>query len=154
MNKYYIPELNLNQIKKNINLCKDLENKYYMTSSNNHIILTIDGFYKFEKNKLIKYKIISKDTSIKENFIDNLTLIGINYYHKKICEIYHIPYEHSYIIINQLKFSIGENGQHFLVIEKILDKINDLYFLSPKKINENDIFFLNDISSFIKTLNV
>ena len=88
MNKYYIPELNLNQIKKNINLCKDLENKYYMTSSNNHIILTIDGFYKFEKNKLIKYKIISKDTSIKENFIDNLTLIGINYYHKKCINYY------------------------------------------------------------------
>jgi len=154
MNKYYIPELNFNEIKKKNNLCNDLKNKYHMTSSNINILLTINGFYKFENNKLIKYKIINKNTTIKENFIDNFTLIGSNYYHKKIEEVYYIPYEHAYIKINQLKFSVGEKGQHFLIIEKIHNKINDIYFLSTKKINEKDIFFLNDISSFIKTLNV
>ena len=84
----------------------------------------------------------------------NMTLIGMNYYHKKIGEVFHIPYEHAKITIEQITFSVGKESKHFLVIEKIKNKINDLYFLSSKKIDEDNIFFLNDIQSFIETLNV
>ena len=155
MNKYFIPEINLKPIKNNNNnILKKLENKYHMTIENHEIIVTNDGFYKLDNDKLIKYKIINKNSFIKENFIKNMTLIGMNYYHKKIGEVFNIPYEHAKITIKQIKFSIGKESKHFLVIEKIKNKINDLYFLSSKKIDEDNIFFLNDIQSFIETLNV
>lgn len=158
MNKYYIPEINLKQIKNN-NILKKLENKFHMTTKKLEIIITNGGFYKLESDKLendkfIKYKIINKNSFIKENFIKNMTLIGMNYYHKKIGEVFHIPYEHAKITIEQITFSVGKESKHFLVIEKIKNKINDLYFLSSKKIDEDNIFFLNDIQSFIETLNV
>ena len=153
MNKYYIPEINLKQIKNN-NILTKLENKYHMTTKKLEIIITNGGFYKLENDKFIKYKIINKNSFIKENFIKNMTLIGMNYYHKKIGEVFHIPYEHAKITIEQITFSVGKESKHFLVIEKIIYKINDLYFLSSKKIDEDNIFFLNDIQSFIETLNV
>ena len=39
MNKYYIPEINLKQIKNN-NILKKLENKYHMTTKKLEIIIT------------------------------------------------------------------------------------------------------------------
>ena len=112
MNKYYIPEINLKQIKNN-NILTKLENKYHMTTKKLEIIITNDGFYKLENDKLendkfIKYKIINKNSFIKENFIKNMTLIGMNYYHKKIGEVFHIPYEHAKITIEQITFSVGK----------------------------------------------
>ena len=155
MNRYFIPEINLKTVKNNFNnILEKCESKYHKTTDQHELILTINGFYKLENNKLIKYKIINKKSFIKENFINNMTLIGMNYYHKKIGEVFHIPYEHAKITIEQITFSVGKESKHFLVIEKIKNKINDLYFLSSKKIDEDNIFFLNDIQSFIETLNV
>ena len=39
-----------------------------------------------------------------------------------------------------------------VIYEKIKDRIIDLYFLSPKKIDEKCKFFNNDVSSFIEML--
>ena len=51
MNKYYIPEINLKQIKNN-NILKKLENKFHMTTKKLEIIITNGGFYKLESDKL------------------------------------------------------------------------------------------------------
>ena len=153
MNKYFIPEIDLKVIKNHPEIFDKLKKDYNMVIEDEQIIITIDGFYKIQDNKLIKYKIINRDSSITENFIKNMTLIGTNYYHKKIEEVYNIPYEHSFIWRQIIKFSVGK-GNNYLVLERINNKINNLYFLSKKKINEDDRFFLKDVSSFVETLNV
>ena len=153
MNKYFIPEIDLKRIRNNPEILNKLINKYTVETINEQLILTTDGFYKIQKDTLIKYKIIHKESNIQENFINNLTLIGTNIFHKKIGEVYNIPYENSIISLEILKFSI-EKGKNFLVLEKKDNKIIDLYFLSKKKINEKDTFFKKDVSSFIETINV
>ena len=151
MNKYYIPEINLRDIRNKIDIVKKLENKFNKQLTEDTIILSTNGYYKYDKDKLIKYKIIEKDSKIIEKFLKKYSLIGINCYHKKIGEVFSIPYESSCITIQKLKFNIGKSN-NFLVFEKNNNKIIDVYFLSYKKINENNIFFSNDVSSFIEML--
>ena len=151
MHKYYIPEINLRDIRNNINLLSNLENKYNKSIHKNSIIISTNGYYKYEKDKLIKYKIIEKNSNIKQNFYKNYNLIGLDLVEKKINETFYIPYENNHIILEKIKFNIG-SSKHFLVIEKIKNRIIDLYFLSTKNIDEDCQFFIKDVSSFIEML--
>ena len=151
MHKYYIPEINLRDIRSNINLLSNLENKYNKSIHKNSIIISTNGYYKYEKDKLIKYKIIEKNSNIKQNFYKNYNLIGLDLVEKKINETFYIPYENNHIILEKIKFNIG-SSKHFLVIEKIKNRIIDLYFLSTKNIDEDCQFFIKDVSSFIEML--
>jgi hypothetical protein len=151
MHKYYIPEINLRDIRNNTNLLSNLENKYNKSIHKNSIIISTNGYYKYEKDKLIKYKIIEKNSNIKQNFYKNYNLIGLDLVEKKINETFYIPYENNHIILEKIKFNIG-SSKHFLVIEKIKNRIIDLYFLSTKNIDEDCQFFIKDVSSFIEML--
>ncbi len=128
MHKYYIPEINLRDIRNNINLLSNLENKYNKSIHKNSIIISTNGYYKYEKDKLIKYKIIEKNSNIKQNFYKNYNLIGLDLVEKKINETFYIPYENNHIILEKIKFNI-ESSKHFLVNEKIKNRNIDLYFL-------------------------
>ena len=150
MFKYYIPELNLRDI-RNKNIIDKFENKFNKEIINNKIILSIDGFYKLEDNSLIQYKFIEKQHNHITNYIDNYTLIGMDCYEKKIQECFSLPYENIAIEITKIKFNIGDS-QNYTVFEKKNDKIIDVYFLSKKKIHEDDIFFKKDISLFVNLL--
>tara|TARA_B100001093_G_scaffold520378_1_gene615259 strand:+ start:8141 stop:8596 length:456 start_codon:yes stop_codon:yes gene_type:complete len=150
MQKYYIPEINLRDLRNNSNLLEKMKDKFNTSLNKNSIIISTDGYYKYEKDKLFKYKIIEKETIIKK-FLDKYTLIGINTFHKKIGEVYNIPYENSHIIVEKITFNIGTSS-NYLVFELINSKIRDMYFLSRKKIDEDDKFFTNDVSSFVEML--
>ena len=150
MQKYYIPEINLRDLRNNSNLLEKLKDKFNISSNKNSIIISTDGYYKYENDKLFKYKIIEKETIIKK-ILDKYTLIGINSFHKKIGEVYSIPYENSHIIIEKITFNIGTSS-NYLVFELINNKIRDMYFLSRKKIDEDNKFFTNDVSSFVEML--
>ena len=151
MHKYYIPEIHLRDIRNNTHLMEKLEKNFNKTSNKNSIIIASNGYYKYDKDKLIKFKIIEKESNITTNFIDTYSLIGINQYEKKIGEVFNIPYENEHIIIEKIKFNVG-NSNHFLIFEKRNNKIIDVYFLSTKKLNEKCQFFTNDVSSFMKML--
>ena len=151
MYKYYVPEINLRDIRNNTNLLVNLENKYNMNRNKISIIISTNGYYKYDKDKLIKYKIIEKNSNIKENFYKNYNLIGLDLYEKKCNETYQIPIENDHIILEKIKFNIGKST-HFLVIEKIKNRIIEIYFLSTKKIDEECQFFIKDVSSFIEML--
>ena len=150
MQKYYIPEINLRDLRNNSNLIEKMKDNFNISSNKNSIIISTDGYYKYEKDKLFKYKIFEKETTIKK-FLDKYTLIGINSFHKKIGEVYNIPYENSHIIVEKITFNIGTSS-NYLVFELINSKIRDMYFLSRKKIDEDDKFFTNDVSSFVEML--
>ena len=101
----------------------------------------------------MKYKIIEKESFVIKNFLEKYSLIGINFYHKKIGEVFSIPFENKFITIKKVKFNIGQS-KNYLVFEFKNNKIIDIYFLSSKKINESCKFFSNDISSFMEMLNM
>ena len=84
MQKYYIPEINLRDIRNNTNLFKNLEKKFNKTSNKNSIIISRNGYYKYDKEKLLKYKLIEKESKIVTNFLKKYSLIGINQYEKQI----------------------------------------------------------------------
>jgi len=151
MQKYYIPEINLRDIRNNTNILEKLGEKFNKTSNKNSIIISRDGYYKYDKEKLLKYKLIEKDSKIVTNFLKKYSLIGINQYEKKVSEVFSVPFESNHIILEKIKFSVG-TSKHYLVIEKKSDRIVDLYFLSTKKIDETCKFFNNDVSSFIEML--
>ena len=151
MHRYYIPEIHLRDIRNNTHLMEKLEKKFNKNSNKNSIIIASNGYYKYDKDKLIKFKIIEKESNVITNFLDKYSLIGINQYEKKIGEVFNIPYENEHIIIEKIKFNVG-NSNHFLIFEKRNNKIIDVYFLSTKKLNEKCQFFTNDVSSFMKML--
>ena len=150
MQKYYIPEINLRDLRNNNGLIQKLKDKFNSTTNKNSIIISTDGYYKYEKDKLFKYKIIEKETTVKK-FNEKYTIIGINSFHKKIGEVFSLPYENSHLIIEKLTFNIGTSS-NYLVFELINNKIRDMYFLSRKKIDEANKFFTNDVSSFVEML--
>ena len=142
MMKYYIPEINLRDIRNKNNIIQKFENIYNKEIINEKLILSIDGFYKFENDNLIKYKLVEKNYNY---------LIGMNYYEKKNGEMFSIPDESISINIEKIKFNIGKS-ENYIVFEKRNNKIRDIYFLSKKKIDEHNVFFNNDVSSFINLL--
>ena len=75
----------------------------------------------------------------------------MDYYEKNIGEVFSIPNESNHIKLTKILFNIGKSS-NYIVFEKKENKIIDVYFLSNKKINEENIFFKNDISLFIKML--
>ena len=154
MNKYYIPELFLSQVRNIPNLIENLTEKNIFTKNIENQILTPKGLYKIINDEIYKFKIISKESIIIENYYKNFTLIGENIYEKKINIINHIPIENELITITKLKFSMQEKSNHYLVLELINNRIKDIYFLSNKDLKDNDIFFKNDLISFMDSLNV
>ena len=156
MNRYYIPEINLRDIRNKLlsqNILNNLETKFNKQEFEDNIILSTNGYYTYDKDKLMKYKIIEKESFVIKNFLEKYSLIGINFYHKKIGEVFSIPFENKFITIKKVKFNIGQS-KSYLVFEFKNNKIKDIYFLSSKKINESCKFFSNDISSFMEMLNM
>jgi len=154
MIKYYIPEILLSQLRNIPNLINSLNEEFISNEKNEKIILTIDGFYKIIDNKIEKFKYISNNSRVIENFYKDFSLIGEDIYEKKINYITHIPYENETIEIKTIKYKTVEKSTNFMVFELIDNRIKDFYFLSEKKLDEDNIFFQNDISLFLNSLNV
>ena len=154
MNKFYIPEIYLSEIRNIPNLIDNLNEKYFTKKNTEQQILTPNGLYKIIDDDIIQFKIVSKKSNIIENFYKNFTLIEENVYEKKIGPVSYIPYENETIEIIKIKYSLQERSEHFLVLELINNRIKDLYFLSNKGIGEENLFFKNDLNSFMNSLNV
>ena len=154
MNKFYIPEIYLSEVRNIPNLIDNLNEKYFSKKTTEQQILTPKGLYKIIADDIIQFKLISKKSNIIENFYKNFTLIEENIYEKKIGAVSYIPYENETIEITKIKYSLQERSEHFLVLEIINNRIKDLYFLSSKGIGEENLFFKNDLSTFLNSLNV
>jgi len=154
MNKFYIPEIYLSEVRNIPNIIDNLNEKYFTKKTTEQQILTPNGLYKIIDDDIIQFKLVSKKSNFIENFYKNFTLIEENIYEKKIGPVSYIPYENETIEITKIKYSLQERSEHFLVLELINNRIKDLYFLSNKGIGEENLFFKNDLSSFMNSLNV
>ena len=72
MNKFYIPEISIRDIRNTIDILSKFENKYNKSISKHSIILSHNGYYKYDKDKLIKYKFVEKESKITENFLKTI----------------------------------------------------------------------------------
>lgn len=153
MNCYYIPEIDLRIIRNNPEIINKLRGKFENEIKKESIIISTDGYYKIDKEFLLKFKIIHKESNIKENFYKKFTLIGCDTKYKQIDDIYQVPFEHDIIEIETEKFYIP-NSKNILVMERKKNRLYDLYFISKKKINENCPFFKKDVSLFLNHLNI
>ena len=72
MNKYYIPEIDLKRIRNHPEILDQLHKVYNTSKENKQIIISTDGYYHIQEDKLTKHKIINKESSIKENFINKM----------------------------------------------------------------------------------
>jgi len=154
MNKFYIPEIYLSEVRNIPNLINNLNEKYFTTKTIEGQILTTNGLYKIIDDDIVQFKIISKKSNIIQNFYKKFTLIEENIYEKKIGIVSYIPFENETIEITKIKYSLQERSEHFLVLELINNRIKDLYFLSSKDIGEENLFFKNDLCLFLNSLNV
>ena len=141
--RYYIDGL------LNININELVE--YLKDQYDEKIILANDGYYKYINNELYKYKI--SNFNINDNIIiqlnKNIKIIGTNIRWKKYDKVYKIPFSHNCINKKIYKFKITENITLF--VEKIENKIKDLYFTSA--IPHDNFFFKEEVISFLSGVN-
>ena len=137
--KYYIKELDEFNIKK---LILEKENTIYK-------ILTGDCLIKEHNGKLYKYEIHDNNADIRvDNFIKNYTLLGTDFYEKKLDQIFHIPFDHHLLNIKQYVYSL-KGGTKFMV-EYQDGKMIDFYFKSSEHCTNFSL--KEDIYSFLSIL--
>tara|TARA_B100001063_G_C16763892_1_gene557532 strand:- start:1357 stop:1788 length:432 start_codon:yes stop_codon:yes gene_type:complete len=139
--RYYIDDL------LNININELIE--YLKHQYHEKIILANDGYYKYINNELYKYKISNFDDNIIIQLNKNIKIIGTNIHWKKYDKVYKIPFLHNCINKQIYKFKITENITLF--VEKIENKIKDLYFTSA--ISHDNFFFKEEVISFLSSVN-
>ena len=118
MNKYYVPEINLRDIRNDTDLLTRFEKTFNKTTNKYSIILSNNGYYKYNKEKLTKFKLIENETNIVEEFIKGFTLIEMNYFEKSLGEVFQIPYENKNIVLEKIKFNIGKSS-NYIVFERV-----------------------------------
>lgn len=124
---------------------KDLGHK---TIQNEVWILTADGKYKITDNNYFKYKLNDISSEIKKLYIDDITAFCETSYFTKKYAVYNIPIQHHKIMIQ--KYIYDRDPSISLVIEKINNKISDIYFWTKKDSDDNDV--KSTIASFLSLL--
>ena len=122
--KYYIVELK--------NITNRIGKLHLDNESTIYKILTDHCLIKDRGGKLYKYIIQDNNADIKiKNFIKDYTLLGTDFFEKRIDQIYHIPFDHHLLKIKKYIYSMS--GRTKFVVEKQNDKIIDFYFVSKDK---------------------
>ena len=152
MHKYYIKELTPFSIKKNF-LQKLKENFTYKEIVET-LLLSPQGYYKVEDDKIDLYKIINKNSNQIENFLDKYTLLINSTIQKKFENVSQLPQRFKEINLKKIIFSV-KSINISLVVEILNEKIINIYFTSAK--NEylnNNYFFKENISLYLKSINI
>jgi hypothetical protein len=152
MFQYFIQPLNIYKIKPSI--IHKLKEKFDHSEQNEHILYTKNGYYIINNDSIHLFKIINKDNSKQENFLNKYTLFGNQLYIKKIENITNLPVHYTSVNIKKIYFFTKESNNK-MVFEINQDKIINLYFISKdRNLYENNYFFNNDISLYLKSLNI
>ena len=137
--RYYLRDANIKIIKhKLIPYRKEIKKEKW--------ILSNEGFYKYFKGDLWKFKIKFNDNPIIKNDI----LISSNFHWNKNNKSYNIPILHEIVDVEIIKYKLHPKSSTVFIIEQLNDKINDYYFISNKNID--DYSLKEDINSFLLIL--
>tara|TARA_Y100000768_G_scaffold80955_1_gene57620 strand:- start:5259 stop:5681 length:423 start_codon:yes stop_codon:yes gene_type:complete len=132
---------------KNLNLLKvpdkDL-NPFYLNSSYEELIYSLDGIFKYTNNKLKRLHI--NDVDVVEDYLDNYNIIIDNSLTRYESEYYQIPLE--YVIQKReiRRYGMNKRSSVFMIINIDDNKISDIFFeteTSPNLVKEDIITFLS-----------
>ena len=152
MFQYFISEINIDKI--NNTMIEKLKEKFEFNEIKENIIYSREGYYVITDNNITLFKINHKENFKEEFFLNKYTLFGNNNYIKKIENINKIPVHYKYLTIEKIFFHT-KNSNNNMIIEKINNNFCKIYFTSKdKKLNENNFFFNNDMSLYLKSLNI
>jgi len=149
MNKYYIPEISINNISHAI--IDKFKNKFHYDIFNDNIILTDQGYYKIIDNQIFSHSFNFYNNSITVNdFLKKYTLIkqSKHTWKKNKYPTNHIPFNHTLLQQTIIQFKINNYSNFFCNIVLKKHKIYDIYFFSDK--SHDDFSFIEDISYFIR----
>lgn len=152
MYTYYITKLTPFTIKKN--LISKLKDNFSYKEIEETILLSGKGWYKVKDDSIELYKIINKNSNKVENFLDKYTLLINHTINKKFENISQLPQKYKKINIKKVIFFI-KNNSISLEIKILNEKIINICFISTK--NEylnNNYFFKENISLYLKSINI
>ena len=139
--KYYI--VDLKNIEQNLNKLY-LEKKEII-----YKFLTEDCIIKERAGEFYKFKIQDNNCDVRvENYIKDHTIVGTDFFEKKIEPIYYIPYEHHLINMERRIYSLRQNTK--FIVEYIDGKMTDYYFRSNE--DPRNFSLKEDIYSFLSIL--
>ena len=149
MNKYYIPEISINNISHTI--IDKLKNKFHYNILEDNIILSDQGYYKIINNEIFPYSFnfYNNATTIND-FLNKYTLIkqSKHIWKKNKYPTNHIPFNHTLLSQTIIQFKINKYSKFSCNIVLNKNKIYDIYFLSDE--SYDDFSFIEDISYFIR----
>lgn len=152
MNQYFIHPLDISKIKPST--LDKLKYKFEYNFKEELTLFTKDGYYIVNDNSVNLYTINSKDCSVDDNFLTNYTLYGNKINIHKTENVENLPVHYYAINIQKLYF-YSKESKNKMVIEMVEGKVIKLYFVSKdKNLHENNFFFNEDISLYLKSLNV
>jgi len=152
MFQYFVLEINIDKITNSI--IAKLKEKFEFNEIKENIIYSREGYYVINDDSITLFKINHKENLKEEFFLDKYTLFGNNNYIKKIENITKLPVDYIPLTVEKIFFHTkGSNNN--MILEKINNEICKIYFTSKdKKLNENNFFFNNDMSLYLKSLNI
>lgn len=126
--------------------------KSYLTQTKQEQhILTQEGLYKYNKNKLFKFKLFLKDDNIHEDntshIINESKIQPSNFRWIKDDDMYNIPILHNILNIKIEIYKLNPKSSTTFFIETVDGNINDYYFESKENID--NYFLQEDINSFL-----
>lgn len=152
MFQYFISQIDINKI--NTNMIEKLKEKFQFNEIKENIFYSNEGYYVINDNKITLFKIIHKDNVKEEHYLDKYTLLGNHIYIKKIEDVMKLPVNYLPLTIEKIYFQTKGSSNN-MILEKINNNICKIYFTSKdKKLNENNFFFNNDMSLYLKSLNI
>ena len=141
--KIYMPNIDISKIN-----CNTLT-QYLQSTKYSMKIYTMNGIFEFKGGKLYKANII--DAEVERKYINNTHFLIDNSYYKFNFEQYQLPIDHVVEKINISQYILRKKAKLSLNIERIDNKIVDVYFLTSEDLE--NIPIQEDICTFLSHLN-
>ena len=148
--QYYVTPINTQKIK--LSLINKLKDKFKYNEVIEETLFTKEGYYIIKNDEITFHKLIVNNTS-KTKINENLILLENDYFIKKIENIDILPVNFLKLKIKKIYFNLP-NSDISMVFELKDNKVIKLYFLTNKNNDKKDFFFMNDISLYLKSLNI
>lgn len=145
MRYYPAKKVNTNNIQSKLNM-------YTCFETNEKLLLTQYGMFKYTDDTLMVCKINQMDkgnTSIKKYIKDMDFIITPNKW-GKVDKRYRLPFVNEIIEVKTLVFSPRKGSKFKFVVEKTNNGVTDYYFKSPEKYDNHSL--KEDIGSFLDKL--
>ena len=149
MDKIYIMKIWIKEL--DINKVDTLKLKEYLTKTIcNDDLYSTEGIYRMNKNKMQPLYFKDDKTSEIKGYLSKYTVLVDNSSVALEKETFQIPYDHIYLQIEELHYSLNKNAAIELIVERNNYKNKDVYFKTREDIDNYHI--KEDISTFLSLI--